>query len=231
MAEVERDAMARPEARTHIDRRAFVVSGVFALTLFGGARWLVGTAEAAPADAAGFRGLSAFLTGHPDLDDAISARAFGQLTELDASFPDKASALAAAVAGSDAPSMDDFLAHPASNDPALRATAATVVSAWYLGYTGTPVALRAEDDTGFVTFTGALQFATTMDATVRPTYARDGLNYWVEPPPFVTPPPMPAGIRSWGRESPQGVGTVPVAPAEVPEAPGADPPPAAQQQE
>ena len=38
-----------------------------------------------------------------------------------------------------------------------------------------------------------------MDATVRPTYARAGLNYWVEPPPFVTPPPMPAGIEAWGQ--------------------------------
>jgi hypothetical protein len=42
---------------------------------------------------------------------------------------------------------------------------------------------------------------------------------------------MPPGIRAWGRESPQGVGAIPEAPADVPEAPGADPPPAAQQQE
>jgi hypothetical protein len=70
-----------------------------------------------------------------------------------------------------------------------------------------------------------------MDATVRPTYARAGLNYWVEPPPFVTPPPMPPGIASWGRESPQGVGAIPEAPVEVPEAPGSEPPAAQQQQE
>lgn len=221
----ERHLTEAPEAADRtLDRRGFIVAGAFALTAFAGARWLVATAEAAPADAEAFRTLSAFLTGAPDLDAGIAARAFGQLTELDASFPEKVGALAAAVATSDAPSMDDFLAHPASSDVGLRAGAATIVSAWYLGYTGTPISLRAEDDTGFVTFTGALQFEPTMDATVRPTYARAGLNYWVEPPPFVTPPPMPAGIKSWGRQSPQGVGAIPQAPATMPEDPPATPP-------
>jgi hypothetical protein len=224
VAEDSRDPTTRSEGRhAAIDRRAFIVAGAFALTAVAGTRWLVASAEAAPADAEAFRTLSAFLTGAPDLDAEIAARAFGQLTELDAAFPEKAGALAAAVATSDAPSVDDFLAHPASSDLGLRATAITVVSAWYLGYTGTPIALRAEDDTGFVTYTGALQFEPTMDATVRPTYARAGLNYWVEPPPFVTPPPMPAGIKSWGRDSPQGVGAIPQAPATMPE----DPPAAA----
>jgi hypothetical protein len=213
-------------ASVALDRRGFIVSGAFALTALYGARWLVAAAEAAPADAGAFRTLSAFLTGAPELDAEIAARAFGQLTGLDASFPDKAGALAAAVANSDAPSMDDFLAHPASSEAALRATAVTIVSAWYLGYTGTPISLRAEDDTGFVTYTEALQFEPTMDATVRPTYARAGLNYWVDPPPFVTPPPMPAGIRSWGRESPQGVGTIPQAPAAMPTDPAEPAPPA-----
>lgn len=212
-----------------LDRRAFVVSGAVALAALGGARWLVAPAAASDADT--FRTLSAFLTDVPDLDPALAARAFGLLTALDAGFPEKAAVLASAVTSSLAPSIDDFLAHPASSPLALRATMTTIVSAWYLGYTGTPIPLRAEDDTGFVTFTGALMYRATIDATVRPTYARDGLNYWVEPPAFVTAPPMPPGIRAWGRESPQGIGAIPTATAEPPEAPGADPPPAAQQQE
>lgn len=232
MADRSRDrrsgAAHRPEPGG-IDRRAFVVSGAFALAAFGGARWLIAPAEAS--DAETFGTLSAFLTDASDIDPAVAARAFGQLTELDATFPEQTANLADAVSSSLAPSMDDFLAHPASGDTALRQTMLTIVSAWYLGYTGTPVALRAEDDTGFVTYTGALQFRPTMDATVRPTYARAGLNYWVEPPPFVTPPPMPPGIKSWGHESPQGVGAIPEAPADVPEAPGSEPPAAQQQQE
>ena len=222
---------ARPNApkREGIDRRAFIATGVFALSAFGGARWLIAPAEASDSD--DFRALSAFLTSSDDVDPAIAARAFGQLTELDPTFPDKISTLSDVVASSQAPSMDDFLAHPASSGTRLRETMVTIVSAWTLGYTGTPIALRAEDDTGFVTFLGALQFRPTMDATVRPTYARDGLNYWVEPPPFVTPPPMPADIRAWGQQSPKGIGAIPEAPAEPPEAPGAEPPAAQQQQE
>ena len=74
--------------------------------------------------------------------------------------------------------------------------------------------------------------APTMDATVRPTYARAGLNYWVEPPPFVTAPPMPAGHPRPGAGSRRkGSARSPRRPRDVPEAPGADPPPAAQQQE
>ena len=230
----DRDDKSPPAGRAEalaggLDRRGFVVSGAFALAALGGARWLVAPALAEDADT--FLRLSAFLTDVPDLDATLAARAFGQLTALDATFPEKTAQLAGAVTSSLAPSIDDFLAHPASSDTALRETAATIVSAWYLGYTGTPVPLRAEDDTGFVTFTGALMYRATIDATVRPTYARDGLNYWVEPPPFVAAPPMPPGIRSWGRESPQGVGAIPTAPADVPEAPGAEPPPAAGQQE
>jgi hypothetical protein len=124
--------------------------------------------------------------------------------------------------------MDDFLAHPSSSDQSLRDTIVTVVSAWYLGYTGTPIPLRAEDDTGFVTFTEALMYEPTMDATVHPSYARAGLNYWVEPPDFVAPPPAPPGIKAWGRESPQGIGAIPeAAPPPPEEAPPPTPPPAA----
>jgi len=208
-----------------LDRRAFVVSGVFTLTAFAGLPWLFGRAEAAmaPVDAATFRTLSAFLTGAADLDPALAERALAQLTTLDADFPGNAGRLADAVGTSDAPSVDDFLAHPASSDQGLRDTMATVISAWYLGYTGTPISLRAEDDTGFVTFTKALMYEPTMDATVRPTYARAGLNYWVEPPDFVTVPPAPPGITSWGRQSPQGVGAIPQAPSTMPEDPAAPP--------
>ena len=215
---------AAPERGT-LDRRAFIVSGVFTLTAFAGMPWLFGRAEAAaaPADAGTFRVLSTFLTGAADLDAELAARALAQLTALDADFPAKAGILAEAVATSDATSIDDFLAHPASSDPGLRDTVATVVSAWYLGYTGTPISLHAEDDTGFVTFTKALMYEPTMDATVRPTYVRAGINYWVEPPDFVTPPPAPPGIKSWGRESPQGIGAVPEAAA--PAAPEETPPP------
>ena len=207
-----------------IDRRSFVVTGAFALTALGVPAWLVAPAQAETAAPESFRNLSAFLIGDKDVDPVLAERAFGQLAALDAGFPEKAAALAAVVDGSQAPTVDDFLAHPASSDLDLRTTMTTVVSAWYLGYTGTLVPLRAVDDTGFVTFVGARMYEPTMDATVRPTYARAGLNYWIDPPPFVTPPPAPPGIASWGQELPQGIGVIPGSTAPASEEPEATAP-------
>ncbi|MBN9021615.1 MAG: hypothetical protein J0H08_05880, partial [Rhizobiales bacterium] len=100
-----------------IDRRTFLVSGTFALVALGGVPALI--VPAAASDAETFRRLSAFLTDTPDLDAGLAARAFGQLTELDPAFPDKVASVAGAVTSSLAPSMDDFLAHPASSADAL----------------------------------------------------------------------------------------------------------------
>ncbi len=210
------DRGAEPQAAAAtVDRRRFMVSGAFAfVAVSGGASWIAAAAEGSFAfDAESFRTLSRYLTGATELDPILAQRALAQLGALEAQFPASAAALGDAVRKSGAASVDGFLSDPASSDSALRETMGTIVSAWYLGYTGTPISLRAEDDTGFVTFTGALMYEPTMDATVRPTYARAGLNYWVEPPPFVAAPPMPSAMKLWGRESPQGVGRIPVTPA------------------
>ncbi len=221
MRRAQRGAPPQPDAdRPGMDRRTFLVSGVASGAFAGGLGWFVAPALAATeAEAESFRKLSGFLIGVPDPDLVLAGRAYDQLVALDASFAGKADDLAAAVSASGAADMDAFLASPESVGETLRATTVTIVSAWYQGYTGTPIPLRAEDDTGFVTFTEARMFEPTMDATVRPSYARAGTNYWIDPPPFVTVPPAPPGIREWGRASPQGVGEIPEAPDEVPFAP------------
>jgi hypothetical protein len=212
-------AESRPEENAAIDRRAFVVAGGFlGLTaLTGGFAWSAAPATpVAAADVEEFRVLSRLLTGAPELDPGLAERAYNQLTFLDAGFPGKTAALAAAVKSSGAASMDAFLASPNAGGEDLRGTMVTIVSAWYLGFTGTPIPLRAEDDTGFVTLTEARMYAPTIDATVRPSYARDGLNYWVEPPSFVVAPVAAPGIKSWGKDSPRGIGTIPDAGATAP---------------
>lgn len=210
---------------TRLDRRTFIVAAAAFgadISTGGFGRALIGTAEAAEsADVAAFRALSAFLTGAGDLDPDAAGRAFAQLSELDRSFARNAAALAGTVRSSGAADMEAFLATPAASASGTRVTMTTIVSSWYLGYTGTPVALRAEDDTGFVTYVDARMFMPTIDVTVRPTYARAGLNYWVAPPPGVTPPPAPAGITEWGRRSPQGVGPITLTASP----PGLTPPP------
>jgi hypothetical protein len=64
----------------------------------------------------------------------------------------------------------------------MKALAVSIVSGWYLGYTGTPVGLAVKDDTQFITYSGALMFEPTRDVTVIPTYARAGTDYWAAAP-------------------------------------------------
>jgi hypothetical protein len=195
-----------------IGRRSFLISagragiGASAICLTG---WLISTSEAANENVETFRALSGLVTGKSDLDISLAERAYAQLRVLDADFPQKVAALAELARSSGAKTIDALLASSRGGDETSRAAIVTIVSTWYLGFTGTPISLRAEDSTGFVTFTKALMYEPTIDATVRPSYARAGTGYWVDPPPFVTAPQMPAGIKSWGRESPQGVGKIP----------------------
>jgi hypothetical protein len=193
-----------------IGRRSFLISvgragiGASAICLTGG---LISTAEAANENVEAFRAVSGLLTGKPALDITLAERAYSQLRALDSDFPQKVAALAELARSSGAKTVDALLT--SRGDETSRATIVTVVSAWYLGFTGTPISLRAEDSTGFVTFTKALMYEPTIDATVRPSYARAGTDYWIDPPPFVAAPQAEPGIKVWGRESPQGVGTIP----------------------
>jgi hypothetical protein len=195
-----------------IGRRSFLVSvgragiGVSALYISGG---LISTSEAANENVQTFRALSGLVTGKSDLDINLAERAYSQLSALDSDFPRKVATLVELARSSGAKTIDALLASPKQGDETSRAAIFTIASAWYFGFTGTPISLRAEDGTGFVTFTKALMYEPTIDATVRPSYARGGTDYWIDPPSFVTVPQMPAGIRSWGRESPQGVGKIP----------------------
>jgi len=202
-----------------MDRRTLVVtSGFLGLSALTGAlAWPVEAASEVPQpDVEAFRALSCLLTGVPGLDLGLAQRAYNQLAALDPDFPGKVIALAEAVKSSGATGVDAFLASPSASGKGLGDTMTTIVSAWYLGFTGTPIPLRAEDDTGFVTFTQARMYEPTIDASVRPSYARDGLNYWVDPPSFVVAPVGPPGIKAWGKDSPQGIGAIPDAAATPP---------------
>ena len=204
--------------RTHIDRRSFLVStGLLGIGVaLPGIGALVAPAAAAT-DAESFQALSEFLTGTQNLDRELADRAYAQLARLHTEFPQKMAALAEAVRASGAEKIDVWLARNAGDD-ALQATAVAIVSAWYLGFAA-PV--RPEDDRGFVTFTKALMYEPTIDATVRPTYARGAPDYWIDPPPFVTAPPGPPGLKSWGSASPKATGTIPGAASAAPTSPPA----------
>ncbi|WP_312407301.1 sugar dehydrogenase complex small subunit [Rhizobium sp.] len=132
-------------------------------------------------DQAGFQALSQRLTGRAVLDKVISDRAFAALTAEDVGFPAAAMRLTAALDQAGLVDMREFKQFAAAN-PALAPTAMKIISAWYLGYTGTPEGEANHDDARFVAFAGALMYEPTKDVTIVPTYARGHTNYWVDPP-------------------------------------------------
>ncbi|WP_337022950.1 MULTISPECIES: sugar dehydrogenase complex small subunit [unclassified Pantoea] len=156
---------------------------------------------AAPADASQALLLRAseLLTGRRGLDIGISERLWTLLCEQDAGFPAQ---LARLMTRLNALQSEDREQIVAQLDDADVKTALTIISPWYLGYTGHPSTTKAVDDAHFVTFLSALMYEPTRDHTIRPSYARAGGDYWAEVPPGVTAPPMSTLIREWGDQSP-----------------------------
>lgn len=184
-----------------LTRRSSLLLGIAGAGLLtGGAlridRLFAQSAQAPKAPPA-FLAASRFVTS-ADLDDAPAIeRAWQQLCALDTGFAQAVERLHSAIAQSGASTMAQWLATPAIHDAALIATARTITSAFYLGYTGDPDSQAPHDSNGFVTFTGALMWRPTVDATIIPTYARGGTDYWVKPPAGTPAPKGPQGNPDW----------------------------------
>ncbi|WBO23992.1 sugar dehydrogenase complex small subunit [Sphingomonas abietis] len=151
---------------------------------------------------AAFLETSRFVTGSALSDEAAIARAWSQLVALDAGFPQAVGRLNAAVHGAGLRNMAEYMASPLAKDADLFKTATTIVSAFYLGYTGTFVDHSVKDDTGFVTFAGALMWRPTIDATVIPTYSRGGTDFWIDPPEGTPTPKGAASVSQWQGSTP-----------------------------
>ncbi|OCJ08020.1 hypothetical protein A6U87_12255 [Rhizobium sp. AC44/96] len=126
-------------------------------------------AAAADSDMQTFTRLSEFLTGY-QLDPVLGARYLAALVKRSQTFPADVTALQRAVTQSGATDMDAFLALPAL-DPAAKATATTIVSAWYLGVVGEPA------DAELITYAEALMYRPTRGILPIPTYG-PGPNNW-----------------------------------------------------
>lgn len=130
---------------------------------------------------ADFLALSQFLTGKSDLDSAVATRAFLALAETDGHFEENANRLLVAVQDGQLADMEAFDSF-ATVFPDLRPVAMSIISAWYLGYTGTPAPLDGEDDARFLAYESALMFRPTADATAIPSYTYGRTDYWRQPP-------------------------------------------------
>jgi hypothetical protein len=165
-----------------LSRRSFLISGM-AATGFAALQPMLSWA-AQPnvnSDIERFYRLSLLLTGRNNLSRIVTTRALHALSEGDADFPQKIQQLASALSTNKISDINQLNGHPIMQSPDGD-TIKKIISAWYLGYTGTPVSLRATDSTRFVTYTDALMFEPTLDATVIPTYSRGHTNYWTQPP-------------------------------------------------
>ncbi len=132
-------------------------------------------------DEAAFLALSQRLTGRNELNATISARALAALSAGDEAFLKTAMRLAQAIDQFGLTDMRRFRDFAAAH-PDLSPAAMKIISAWYLGYTGTPEGEANHDDARFVSFAGALMYEPTIDVTIVPTYARGKTDYWVTPP-------------------------------------------------
>ncbi|MBB4867892.1 hypothetical protein HNP46_006811 [Pseudomonas nitritireducens] len=126
--------------------------------------------------------LSLLLTGRPRLDGLQAVRIGDALSAADSRFPQRLAQLAEAVDADGFDDMTHFADFCARHEPAVKATAMAILSAWYLGYTGTPSSYSSEDGARFIAFRYALMYTPTLDATVIPTFARDRTDYWDRPP-------------------------------------------------
>lgn len=142
------------------------------------------------------------LTGRSSLPEAVIARAVTLLTTAKPQFQARLAALAKAIGDATPEQRDEVIASLSDAD---AATAVELIAPLYLGFTGTPSTIRAMDDAQFVTFRDALMYEPTADNLVRPSYARGGADYWVEPPAGVTLPPMDPDILASRHESGESV--------------------------
>jgi hypothetical protein len=182
-------------------RRRELMIGIATVSLGGAGGFGLGKALAGPSGAAAppaaFVEMSRFVTGSAIDDTGAIGRAWSQLVALDSGFAAAVTALSNAVHGGGLRDMAAFLASPLGRNDALVATARTITATWYLGGTGVADPVQAKDTSGFVTYAGALMYRPTIDATVIPSYARRGTNYWIDPPAGTPTPPGKTGVRDW----------------------------------
>jgi len=126
------------------------------------------SAMAAQSDAE-FAGLSQFLVSRP-VNAVLAARYYAALDKRAPNFSTNVIALKQLIAERGLKHVDDYLAL-ADADPSLKATATSIISAWYLGIVGEPA------DAELVAYSEALMYRPTHGTLIIPTYG-GGPDSW-----------------------------------------------------
>ncbi|WDS34960.1 sugar dehydrogenase complex small subunit [Pseudoxanthomonas sp.] len=172
-----------------LPRRKFLVTalwGIGAVSVATSATWSWAQAVSAtdtPRAPASFIAVSRLLTGHT-IDASLADRGWAAISARETDFAQRFSQLEAAITRAGLTDMQGWSGSAIAADPALKATALAIVSAWYLGVVG-QVKDRAEDGPAFITYEGALMWRPTLDVTVIPTYARGRPGFWKDKPASV----------------------------------------------
>lgn len=121
-----------------------------------------------------------FLTGK-GLDKALCDRAGSAITINNPNFFENLVKLQDFIKENDVSDVEALQTTPGFEGE-LRDTAKLLISALYLGYSGTPKAHSSVDDVQFVTFTQAITYQITHPYTPIPSYSRWGTGYWAHLP-------------------------------------------------
>jgi|SRR5450830_506568 len=117
--------------------------------------------------------LSQFLVSRP-VNPVLAARYYRALSRRAANFSGNVGALKQLIVGQGFKHVDEYLAL-ANPDPSLKATATSIISAWYLGTVGELA------DAELVSYAEALMYRPTHGILIIPTYG-GGPDSWGSKP-------------------------------------------------
>ncbi|RBH58390.1 sorbitol dehydrogenase [Pseudomonas sp. MWU13-2860] len=164
-----------PSAPSHVLSRRSLLSGSVTLglaALVGGLGPWQPVMAMAESDQ-DFIVLSQFLVSRP-VNPVLAARYYRALSRRAANFSGNVAALKQLIVGQGFKHVDEYLAQ-ANPDPSLKATATSIISAWYLGTVGELA------DAELVSYAEALMYRPTHGILIIPTYG-GGPDSWGSKP-------------------------------------------------
>ncbi|SDA92777.1 Membrane bound FAD containing D-sorbitol dehydrogenase [Pseudomonas sp. NFACC15-1] len=120
-----------------------------------------------------FIALSQFLVSRP-VNPVLAARYYRALSRRAPNFSGNVGALRQLVDGQGFKHVDEYLAQ-ANPDPSLKATAISIISAWYLGIVGELA------DAELISYSEALMYRPTHGILIIPTYGGGPASWGAKP--------------------------------------------------
>lgn len=170
---IKQQAGAHGEAPQGVSRRNLLRGSItLGLVAMAGGMlpWQAAMAASADRD---FAELSAFLVSRP-VNPVLASRYYAALARRAPNFQANVTALKQLIKDQGFGHVDEYLAM-ASPDPSLKATAASIVSAWYLGIVGELA------DAELISFSEALMYQPTHGILIIPTYGGGPASWGSKP--------------------------------------------------